>query len=97
MKGKGSSKGNGKDGRGRGRGRNGGGRPAARGRPSTPVPKRGSVPRISAATVDGVYFGMMHVDLDDMQVASDSDVPDEINMKKTWVQTLEDEHGVAYQ
>eukprot|EP00971_Amphidinium_carterae_P253606 5034956-Amphidinium_carterae.1 len=38
----------------------------------------------------------MQVDLDDMQVASDSDVPDEIDEKKTWVQTLEDEHGVLF-
>eukprot|EP00971_Amphidinium_carterae_P254656 5055374-Amphidinium_carterae.1 len=66
MKGKGGSKGRGKDGKGKGKTKSGG-RPSARGRPSTPVPKRNSVPRISAAEVDGVYFGMMQVDLDDMQ------------------------------
>eukprot|EP00971_Amphidinium_carterae_P235319 4670049-Amphidinium_carterae.1 len=30
-------------------------------------------------------------------VASDSDVPDDQEPTKTWVQTLEDEHGVACQ
>eukprot|EP00971_Amphidinium_carterae_P026574 524352-Amphidinium_carterae.1 len=70
MKGKGSSKGRGKDGKGRGKG---GGRPSARGRPPTPVPKRKSVPSISGAVVDGVYFEMMQVDSDDLQIASDSD------------------------
>eukprot|EP00971_Amphidinium_carterae_P100455 1986864-Amphidinium_carterae.1 len=67
MKGKGSSKGRGKDGRSKGKAKSGGGRPTARGRLSTPVPKRNPVPRMSAAEVDGVYFGMMQVDIDDMQ------------------------------
>eukprot|EP00971_Amphidinium_carterae_P162219 3215559-Amphidinium_carterae.1 len=40
---------------------------------------------------------MMQVDLGDLQVASDSDVPDNQDPTMTWVQTLEDEHGVAYQ
>eukprot|EP00971_Amphidinium_carterae_P185594 3685132-Amphidinium_carterae.1 len=95
MKGKGGSKGRGKDGRGKGKPK-GGGRPSTRGRPSTPVPKRSAVPRISAAEVDGVFFGMMQVALDDMQVASDSDFPDEADEKMTWVQTLEDGHGKVF-
>eukprot|EP00971_Amphidinium_carterae_P118362 2345165-Amphidinium_carterae.1 len=69
MKGKGSSKGKGKD-RGRGKG---GGRPSARGRQPTPVPKRKSVPSISGAVVDGVYFKMMQVAIDDLPIASDLD------------------------
>eukprot|EP00971_Amphidinium_carterae_P066036 1308148-Amphidinium_carterae.1 len=40
---------------------------------------------------------MMQVDIGDLQVASDSDVPDEQHPTMTWVQTLEVEHGVAYQ
>eukprot|EP00971_Amphidinium_carterae_P016365 322764-Amphidinium_carterae.1 len=70
----------------KGRGKDGRGRGKGGGRPSAP-----------GAEVDGVYFEMMLVDEDDLQVASDSDVPDDVDPKKTWVQTLEDEHGVADQ
>eukprot|EP00971_Amphidinium_carterae_P148884 2951670-Amphidinium_carterae.1 len=95
MKGKGNSKGRGKDGKGRGKGA---GRPTGRGRnPTPPVPKRKSVPSISGAVVDGVYFEMMQVAHGDLHVASDSDVIDDEDPTRTWVQTLEDEHGVAYQ
>eukprot|EP00971_Amphidinium_carterae_P325334 6455550-Amphidinium_carterae.3 len=93
MKGKGNSKGRGKDGKGRGKGA---GRPTGRGRNPTPVPKRKAVPSISGAIVDGVYFEMMQVAHGDLHVASDSDVIDEEDPSRNWVQTLEDEHGVAY-
>eukprot|EP00971_Amphidinium_carterae_P207652 4120396-Amphidinium_carterae.1 len=40
---------------------------------------------------------MMQVALEDLHIASDSDVLDDDDPTKTWVQTLKDEHGVAYQ
>eukprot|EP00971_Amphidinium_carterae_P020961 413576-Amphidinium_carterae.1 len=82
-KGKGDSKGKGRDGKGRGRGA---GRPTGRGRnPTPPAPKRKptTVPRISEAVVDGVYFEMMWVDTD-LPCASDSDDIDMEYPDRTW-------------
>eukprot|EP00971_Amphidinium_carterae_P125869 2493602-Amphidinium_carterae.1 len=48
------------------------------------------------AVMDGVYVEMMQVSHGDLQCASDSDVIDDEDPSRTWVQTLENKDGVAY-